>query len=416
MRVRVFENSSSEQQMVAAYTDQSGSINTSSKVHNASYDIYHDVVVENFHKLKNQGNLFFNPQSRYTMSYKQDTHAYAAYSGQRYGVPVGGGCTWNIPLSVPEVDNLDHSDIKSALSQEFSSDFSIALTQAFSNIDESELLIAASVGELPETIKWLTSLFRRFVKLTRTFLSKKVAINLLKSARKLTAKQATSDLADLWLEYRYAVRPLLFEAQQAAEAFNKELALQQRFTARGHQNNTSTSSENVDVAQTYTGWCTTTFNTVVTSTYNARAGALYQIELSDERDWSVILGLDKPFSVLWELTGGSFIFDWFFNLGQVISMWEQNPSLVVKGAWVSETWTLDKICQLSGVALDSSWTYPYTNMAASVSSPGTARLVQRWQCRTVDVTKPILPHVRVNLDCAKLIDLAAIARGLFLSR
>lgn len=411
MRTRVFRDSLTQQAVPCTYIEPGYVTNTTADVRNQDYEIMFDVVTLEFEKLKAQGNLIFNPMMRYRKTYTMTEIPFVSVGGTKSGVTLQGGYAHNnrIPLTLNYP--VTGAEISAAFSG-WTSKSDAAIAEAFANIDQSELLLGASLGELPESVKWLTSLLRRFIRLLKAFLKKKALITLAKTIGNLSPGKASKEISDLWLEFRYAVRPLIFEAESALNAFKKHIALGKRFTARGFSQDSSesTSTESYNVG--WNGWATLTWSKTHTESYEARAGCLYIIHLTDERDWGVILGLDRPISTVWELTPFSFVIDWFLSIGNVLAMWEQNPSLVVEGAWCTQSWKIEDTCSLTSAVKDSSWVSPYADITMT-TTPGTAKQVEYLHYRNVDINKPVFPSVDVNLDLAKLLDLAALARTLW---
>lgn len=285
----------------------------------------------------------------------------------------------------------------------FESEGEVAVTKAWSEVDESAILGAASLGELPETVRWVVSIFTRLIKILRLAKGKKLGA-LLSSE---VGKGSKVDLfSDTWLELRYAVRPLAFELQQAIEALHAQIEEGARHTGRGY------STHFDQVATTTPGQTAADVSWVVTNTTsrssNYRAGVLYTIG-DNINSLQTVWGLDQPLEAVWELIPFSFIIDWFFNIGNVISSWSVNPSLLVKASWLRETHQVVQERRLYDWRNISN--APYSSLSFT-SEPGLTKLTHIVTRRVPSPTRSTTPHFKLNLDLAKILDLATIVRSL----
>ena len=117
--------------------------------------------------------------------------------------------------------------------------------QALSRVDDTPYAFGEDVGELRETMRFLknplTSIFglgKRFQKELRTRHHGKTRGDARTTKQKLTAAKHNADAAaDLWLSYRFALRPLVRSAHDAIEAALYRIeASPERRTARGYSN------------------------------------------------------------------------------------------------------------------------------------------------------------------------------------
>lgn len=313
-----------------------------------------------------------------------------------------------------------------------------AVTSSWANVDESEMAALASLGELPETLAWLTSILQRGVN-TVSYLKRKknLAANertLSKAAKKERARreslakarkaQREEDLrkagkspapnpstwdrvkdvgSDSWLEWRYAMRPLIFEAESALKALKTIVDKGLRKTARGFDSTSSTTTSEY----TNTGMMEVKVTRTVEKRYNCRAGVLYNIS-ADINNLLAVWGFDQPLEAVYELTRFSFILDWFFNVGNVISSWSIAAGLTPLTSWFTEelfertrdyvavirpTWSLGTVTEFTYV-------------------PGHFTSVVLTKRRVVNPPRTFIPKFKLKLDTSKLLDLATIGRSL----
>ena len=370
-----------------------------------------DVVTLEFERLKNEGNLVFSPMYMQTLIYESRPVILGINADLATIGPASGSWILQadmLPFSQGSMKSLSFDDMSDYIYAEFGSYRDLAVAQAFANVDQTDLLALASLGEAPESVAYIATLFRRLITLLRSFISRKTKLRLLREMKKLSPSEYADALSNLWLELRYALRPMVSEFSSALEAFKRELDREQRYTARGFHEVTTTSSETADFTEL------SNFvegDIEVDVKYEARAGVLYTISV-DTQSITTILGLDRPLESLWELVPGSFILDWIFNIGDILATWEQNASLIIQQSWVVETITVEKTYEATGVTPGAAWS-SYTSLDIQLEDTGLTKAIWVVKCRTLTPDKPTFPGISVNLDVSKIIDLAAIARGLW---
>lgn len=362
-----------------------------------------DEVNANFLKRRAAGELFNNPKYKVVYQRTNVPFAYSA-SGTYNGSPctmekafevIGSGLSWPaIPTTVEAVD---------LLLEQFDGDRDIAIAEAWANVDESELAALASLGEMPETVAWINSLLYRGVRLLKFFRKKKSILEALKGQ---TTKQRIDAVSNLWLELRYAVRPLVFEMRQAVEALQAAIRRNTRKTGRGlHKTETLLKSSNVQVCHQMN----LNVQCISRLTNEYRTGVLYTID-EDINGILAIWGLDKPLEAIYELTFLSFMLDWFFNVGDIISAWSPKAGLTPLISWASEKhiWT---------IAAQGQDSFPVPIYATQVVNrttieQGKQEVVLTVERRVPSPSRPLIPTLRINLDVSKTIDIALIGRNL----
>lgn len=370
-----------------------------------------DVKTIDFKKRQAEGNLVYNPMYREVVA-ESGTLPVLQVAATVYGTRLDTGtliCRTKPIVAGPLLKSTaDFIAFDKYFNDNFASERNGALTAAWANVDQTQLLIGATVGELPETIEWLCNCFRRlntFLKMSHT---KGSLRKFVKKARKKSKPQYVEDSLNAWMETRYALRPFLYEIVNATKALKKVLLAHTRFTARGFTTKLLDKTSNPTWNYDGTTGCKT--NCTVTGTYQARAGVFYALEAAFD-NLQLLLGLDKPMAIMYELTKLSFAVDWFLNLGQFIASWEKNASFSVLGSWVTE-----KISELTVITTTDpfvNWEqYGYTNISKSVVQPGSWVLQRSLARRVISTSRPIHPSIRINLDWMKIIDLVAITKNL----
>lgn len=370
-----------------------------------------DIVTPRFKSKRNQGEIVNNPMWKVVyqraekptiVSGKGDDRSCASF--WKLGWIPSVGVVLNTANPVATINDLCAS---------YSSESEIAQTKAWANIDLSEMQAWASMGEFPETVKMIADIlkvvYRSFFAVRRGDVG-----NLRKELKAL--KNFHNHAADLWLMWRYGVRPLIGEIQALLKILSMKPLVGKRQTFRGKhtfdgtQHPTETYSHKPWSAKG-AGW---DFKTKVIETRSYRAGVMVQIE-SDINSAAAILGLDNPISGAYELIPCSFILDWFFNVGDTIAAMVGNPSLSPVCSFVTEEVTSTTIANYYGYSQ-----FPDSEPCQQQASANGSLLVEPGYVNTFITVKrriPLakrynLPHLNLKLDAAKLLDLALIARQL----
>jgi hypothetical protein len=392
------------------YAPCTGSTDDVSYEQGREYSVMWDVEIPNFTKRKAAGEVFFNGMYSENLTASVTPATYAADYAYRGDPDYCVGKAY-IPTLVAPITSSSSTTTGPALIdaflQQFDTERGIAVAKAWANVDETELLAYATIGELPETVKWLGDLYRRGIGIVKFFTSKKARLKYEFRSKKVSGQDQRDAMSNMWLELRYAVRPLLFEMEQLIAALESE-GSPPRQTARGYNEKEDTSSSDVELylgSKYYIDAIT-----VVQRQSVYRAGVLYDINL-DGKNWAAVLGLDQPLETIWELTRLSFLLDWFFNVGTLIAAWTPNANLNPLGSWVTETHTFTYSSFYSGfkrVITDPNWDCFPTHTA-----PGILKATHEIKRRVITPERPMLPTIKINLDWAKIVDIAAIARSFY---
>jgi hypothetical protein len=214
------------------------------------------------------------------------------------------------------------------------------------NIDTAPFAFGEDLFELGETIKFLRSPFKPLRSLSRKF-NKDVRKRYRRSKVK-NAKILGRVVSSTWLEYRFAVTPLVRSAFDLAEAFAwtpKEVP--PRLTARGFSSQEESNLE--ERIYDYGGSATKGFNIETQERADVHSGILYSLD-NPVRDWRFTFGLrakDIP-ETLWAVCPFSFMVDRVVNISQALAGTVNllDPSVKILAGWstqkktrrVSVTW------------------------------------------------------------------------------
>jgi len=299
----------------------------------------------------------------------------------------------------------------------------LALTKAYANLSDAEMLLGVTIAELHKTVRMITdtagqacSLLQRETRVLRQLKAQGVNVergSSIPHIRKLLRSTIPSvaSLASKWLTIRYGWRPLVYEVIGGIEAFkaigNKHL--------RSRITGSVLDGDDMSLTTT-TDW----FNTkIVTNSvqaqafvqhtrYNrASAGLIIQSKL-DNIDTASILGTNEMLASAWELIPYSFVIDWFLNTSDYVTSWQPRMNLEVLGSWVSIEERNDLYYTLTACRNRD---YPTLASAAS-GSENHHHLVKT---RYANPARPVIPHVNVRLDWGKCVDLLALTKNILRS-
>lgn len=356
-----------------------------------------DVVTPNFRKRISKGEIINNPlriqtvkasQSPYTWSgshidypiKKCPANSYQGYGSASFESFIGSMSVLSTYGAPPDI-NIDSMKGR-------------AINSAYSKVDISEATALVSLAEAKKTIIGLADIMKRVYKIYR-------AIARL-DAKALSRELSPKELANRYMEYRYGLRPLVFDAKSLINAFNTirfDKKPRSSFYARVQESGTSQSNHTFVV----NNWSTFDYTKTISRNVTVSAGVLTDIEILSNLQ---ILGVDKIFESAWELIPFSFILDWFFNIGTTLAAWTPNYGIRDRASWV--TVDIIDVCSLVITNSHCLGVYDFEN----VNYSGSLNAVFRDYERIPNYTRHIFPTFNLRLDGFKLLDLAIILKNL----
>lgn len=350
-----------------------------------------DVVTENFYKKRAQGAIINNPMLSSTVELTCTPSAYSrCFCGIVNGVWTGTKYEGvNRPTSALCGGWMDEPDVgKDSLIDQ-------AVTDSFAKINLSEAQILNTLAEADKSVISLVAILQRVLRIAKYV--KKLQVKALLGEIKPKA------LAERYMEIRYALRPLMYDARQITAAVACEAKKADRFTFRGFKSRTSSDDDSITAStDTNTVWRA---NRHAERTVEVRSGVLCKIEaLSKLNTW----GVDQPIETIWEITPFSFIFDWFWNTGKIIASWTPEMGIRTLASWyvVSDSTYYENCCCGSTNDTSIQDAINYLDLSCSMSQLSVVKE------RVADPSRSFLPRFNLRLDALKLLDLAIIGKQL----
>lgn len=308
-----------------------------------------------------------------------------------------------------------------------------AVTKSFANRTPADVLSIVTALELIKSVTTVTGILKTVKKnahrlrknLTKVRRNKYSPYNIKPDDYKTKFVDSLKDLSsksfrelrtyeELWMEARYNLRPLYYDIMGTSKALSQPLKENSRQTSRGFTTYTDEviSEYTQHVGGTYTSY---DVNIRRRSALNVafRAGVLSQIE-SETR--AAKLGLYEIPRSIWDLVPASFIFDWFYDIGSLISAWTPRMGSKTLASWVVQT-----IEQIQSVEMDISnvqggsvngYLYEFDLSYTGLRNTRITTV----KTRTPNPTREIFPTLDVRIDPAKLIDLGIILKQFALDK
>lgn len=358
-----------------------------------------DVVTPNYHSRIAKGEIINNPFTSITTHTDTGLISMSGSAGARSPASITYSNQFGGYLPVDEAIVFRGGEIPNPPS--IDPPINRAVQQAYASCENTEVQSLVIAGESRKTVKYLTSVIYK-------------VIGIMRDVRRLDWRAlyydnlTPSELRSSYLELRYAIRPLMYDARDIVNHFKDSI----RSRRRTFRSRADASEVEEEFSGTFALTSNTTFGTCVgdyegkhTLSSSVYAGILTELDPVSELD---TLGmLDIP-ETIWELVPWSFIIDWFVNIGTVIAALTPEVGVKELTSWAtSRTVAKTTIFNLqSRLAVQPSKAGYYNNLVATIARPYEKHVV------TVKrIPKPglsAIPSVNIRLNPLKLLDLVAI--------
>jgi len=283
-----------------------------------------------------------------------------------------------------------------------------AVAKAWSNasLDEVQALVIAAEAE--KSVLSMQDILRRLIKILRA---------IKKGDGSYLASQLTfKELADRYMEVRYAIRPMLYDFAGVRNAIHLSMKdTHTRQTFRGHTSDYDYSSSTSDEFDCQ-GWSDggtwiikSTLLRTASVKIDVRAGVLASLEADSKLP---VWGLHHPVEAMWELVPYSFVIDWIFNISDVLSAWSPEVGIRPLASWYVSTIEAVETTEFVDTRLWTNAADPIEDYQ-TVLNNGCYTTISVVKQRVPDPSRPVLPSFNLRLNTLKLIDLAVMAKNIF---
>lgn len=353
-----------------------------------------DVVTPGYSKRIQQGEIINNPMSliETTLRYpRPGSYGYTNYDTDEDGIMTGSEAQGTLAFNPAKMGTFlpnPNSDWGTTITDLTSQ----AVTDAHANASSAEISLLMVGAEAEKSVASVASILRRVYKIMR-------------AARKLDLKYlrkqiSRKELADRYMELRYALRPLVYDAQGTIAALDQSRHFgSTRATARGFRTVSASNNDTIPGELTYSAF---TIERKFQSVVNIRAGVLTDVQTSGISVW----GMDQFLETVWEVIPFSFIVDWFVNVGQTIAAWTPSAGVRELASWV----TVEEIITQSNRITEIHHKDESRDAHAFWWHDQEMSQVTRIKTRTVNPNLSLYPSVNVRLDPLKLLDLVIIGK------
>jgi len=224
---------------------------------------------------------------------------------------------------------------------------------------------------------------------------------------------SSKELIEIYMNARYNLRPLVYDAKAIYTIFAKNEEKGNRQTFRASATDQSSTSDDISdlLAFNLSGLITFRASAHREShkSVKVRAGILTQSDrIYDAQLW----GLDSIIETAWDLVPFSFVVDWFINLGTTLMAWTPQLGIKTLASWVTVEETLTQKVSINEVycTKDGNGT-TFQNARNESAAFGFSQKVTRTKTRTPNAQRSVIPRFDLNLDPLKIFDLGVIVQG-----
>lgn len=353
-----------------------------------------DEVTPGFRVRQCQGGIFNSPMNRVVQTVTgphPERFDVVRYTPNSNGIKLGFEYHGEYAMTSTQLGA--HLGAPSSYSTQLDTAMQKAVTSAHANQKINDAMILATAAEAQKSVASVAAIMKRVIRVARAV--KKF------DAQYLRKQLSFEELQNRWMEARYALRPLYYDARQITEALNNSRVVEkQRQTSRAFGSAAGGASDTITMGGIGDNY--RDINRTVTVFADVRAGVLSEIRLSEVSIWGADLGAET----LWELAPLSFIVDWFWNVGDVIS--SLTPKLGVRelASWVVVTETKTQINEVTAVRYWDAGAYAHEEFTWG----GRKQTDTITKTRVVNPTLTFVPQFDLNLDVSKIIDLGIIGK------
>lgn len=193
------------------------------------------------------------------------------------------------------------------------------INEVYANANEPLINLAATYAEMGETLSYVADALRKVGELTLAVLFRSRRKDLLKFAWSATQGQ------DVWLQYRYAILPLVLELQSFYEYFSNRSA---KFVPYQERKSKRAKEADRRLAEFPAGWGRQRWEQTLRKSIKTSA----VLKITGKNDPAPLgTGAWDWLASQWEVVTLSFVIDWFIDIGQWFAA-HRDANLTIAGS------------------------------------------------------------------------------------
>jgi hypothetical protein len=359
-----------------------------------------DVVTPGFYRRINNGDVINNPCN---INISENISGGGSYNAVGTGPNDGKSyATFGGSITSYHMSNHSMQHITVITDDDIASRIALTKLRALAAVDSTPFAFGEDMLEIRETLRFLRD---------PLYTLRNIAERMRKFYRSRTRKGINSQkaFADMWLEYRFAVSPLVQSAMSIIEAYNDTTSKRpKRRTARGFSTHTDETSDSA--IGYYTPSIYDEFSRKGKVTVDIHSGILYEVS-NPVNDMNFRLGLrlkDIP-ETLWNIVPLSFMVDRLVDISSSISGFVNlvDPSVTILAGWTRVKTESEKEIQFNAQT-NPNWSVQVSGDVVKEKSFSYDR--SPWNPSVADLVPSFTPDNLVS-DVTKTLDLLQLMRN-----
>jgi len=235
------------------------------------------------------------------------------------------------------------------------------------------------------------------------------------SVRDLSRKQLNrffDEVAGVWMQWRYGLRPTLYEIEDHQKALQEQLFKISRPTRQRAKRGTSFKETSYSSFTSFDGssW---RYKTVTRTRIEVKSYVWSKIPKSAVETFAQSYGFGNLASSLWEATPYSFCVDWVLNIGDFIAQWERYDGNVITDTCNVITTRVETETYID--SLTSVSTTQTTRKSGSIPSfvdgQFIGKQVKETVVRQAGSPRPLTISLDIDFDLFKFLDSVVLVRN-----
>jgi len=396
------------------HSDSSQNVNTPSAVNDvvttSGNIVMNDIVTEDYWAKVKSGQIIINPMTKtHTVNhtgYLARSRDYSLSYDLKNGTPVTSWTTNDQAIfSYSDVSAPSLLPLPSTIDVDYYVNQQVL--RCWAEVTSAPIQVYVSAIELKETYDFVVDIILSLWEFAQA------GLELKKQVAKGWITYAKA--ADIWLSWRYAIRPLIGECNSAIEAYNQIVGNNSRRMRFQVSKFVTSVNEDEVTHDRYTAYNhlseAITYARNSSRTLKVSAGMICGVRGTKMKVIDT-LGLDEFLSSAWELVPFSFVLDWFVNVGTWLQAWSPTGQLLPLGGWTTTVETVAQTREVVNFVHDYTAIPPYygTGTGTLVSSSKDGSVVTT-KTRNKMPARSEFYSFNIKLNNSKVLDLLAIVNN-----